>query len=115
MNVAQKQAFIQYVSAENQPDASGVRIRWSRHAVTALIEDGLRRGEVETALIHCTVIEDYPTQHRPLPDCLVLGYISPGKPVHVGVAVEVTNDRIFIVTVYLPSENEWENDWTTRK
>ncbi len=39
----QKQAFIQRISAKNQADADGARIRWSRHAVTALIEDNLQR------------------------------------------------------------------------
>lgn len=29
--------------------------------------------------------------------------------------VEMVNDRNFIVTVYLPSSERWENDWQTRK
>lgn len=115
MNAIQKQAFIRRISKENEIDEAGTRIRWSRHAISALIDDNLQRRDVEVALKRCMVIENYPPQHRPLPDCLVLSYISSGNPVHVVVAVDTANDRIFIVTVYLPSEDEWEHDWTTRK
>ena len=62
-----------------------------------------------------TVIEDYPTLHRPLPDCLVLAWLATGEPVHVVAAIDEINDRWFVVTVYKPSVEEWENEWRTRK
>lgn len=63
----------------------------------------------------CDLIEDYPVLHRPLPDCLVLAWLMPGEPVHAVVAIDLERDRIFMVTVYKPSEEEWEDDWRTRK
>ena len=63
----------------------------------------------------CEVIEDYPTLHRPLQDCLALGRLRNSIHFHVVVAVDRPNDRLFIITVYKPDEQEWENDWRTRK
>ena len=62
----------------------------------------------------CELIEDHPTQHRSLPDCLVLGWLTASEPLHAVVAIDQDKDRILIVTVYRPSEEEWEHDWRTR-
>ncbi len=110
-----KQNFIRSKAIENQNDLEGKKILWSRHAIIELLNDGLIRPDVETALVACEVIEDYPAQHRPLPDCLVLGTLGTSDPLHVVVAIDEINDRIFIVTVYRPLQERWENDWRTRK
>jgi hypothetical protein len=110
-----KQTFIQQKVVENRNDPAGAKIYWSRHAVVEMVNDGLTRSEIEEALAQCEVIEDYPTAHRPLPDCLVLGRLASDSPVHSVVAIDEINDRIFIVTVYRPSAERWKNDWRTRK
>jgi hypothetical protein len=88
---------------------------WSRHAIQELVADDLTRTQVEHALETCEVIEDYPTAHRPLPDCLVLGYLTPDEPAHVVVAIDVERDRVFVVTVYRPDSEVWFDDWRTRQ
>ncbi|NVM56743.1 MAG: DUF4258 domain-containing protein [Desulfobacterales bacterium] len=115
MDSETKQAFIRRVAKENQTDPEGVRILWSRHAVVELALEGWNRRQVEGALLDSEVIEDYPTLHRPLPDCLVLVWVTSTIPVHVVVAIDQDLDRILLVTVYQPSEEEWEDDWKTRK
>jgi len=40
---------------------------------------------------------------------------SPDVIMHAVVAIDEERDRILMVTVYLPTEEEWENDWRTRK
>ena len=60
------------------------------------------------------MIEDYLALHRPLPDCLVLEYLVTGEPLHAVIAFDEANDRLFIVTVYKPSHEEWQNDWRTK-
>jgi hypothetical protein len=115
MQLTGKQSFIRRIARENVYDAVGSKILWSHHAVGALVDDGLSRSDVEVALQHSQVIEDYPPAHRPLPDCLVLTFISASKPIHAVIAIDDTNDRIFIVTVYIPTRDRWENDWRTRK
>ncbi|MBS1253679.1 MAG: hypothetical protein MAG451_02732 [Anaerolineales bacterium] len=115
MDTYAKQSFIRRIAEENRSDPEGTRVVWSAHAVIELVAEELTRQEIEEALEACDVIEDYPTLHRPLPDCLVLGYLDDDHPVHVVVAIDTDQDRILIVTVYQPSEQEWEDDWRTRK
>ena len=69
----------------------------------------------KSALQECELIEDYPALHRPLPDCLILGWLAPDEPLHAVVAIDLERDRIFMVTVYRPCAEEWEDDWRTRK
>jgi hypothetical protein len=115
MTVSDKQNYIRQKARENAHDPSGRKVLWSRHAVAALVDDGLLRTDVEAALQHGWVIEDYPPARRPLPDCLVFATLVDGCPIHAVVAIDESNDRIFIVTVYKPTGDRWEDDWQTRK
>ena len=114
MDTKFKQSFIRDMAYQNQRDSQGTRVLWSRHAAIELVADNLTRYQVERALQRAEVIEDYPHLHRPLPDCLVLGWVSSGEPIHAVVAVDIELDRILIVTVYRPSKEEWQDDWRTR-
>jgi hypothetical protein len=115
MNVIDKERFIRQKATENYQTTKADKIYWSRHATSELVNDSLNRTEVETGLAFAVVIEDYPSVHRPLPDCLVLLTLPDGDPIHAVIAVDKENDRIYIVTVYRPNAERWENDWRTRK
>ena len=115
MDTIAKPAFIHRVIRENSQDPLGRKIAWSRHAITELVAEDLTRTEVEQALLDCEIIEDYPTLHRPLPDCLTLGWLNDVEPIHAVIAIDEILDRILMVTTYRPSPEEWENDWRTRK
>ncbi len=110
-----KQNFIQEMAVANEYDLEGERIYWSRHAITEAVNDSLTRQEVEAALTAAEIIEDYPVKRRPLPDCLVLTFLPDERPLHAVVAIDQEKERIFIVTVYLPSKEKWHDDWRTRK
>jgi len=90
-----EQEFIHQIAELNRIDQEGSLIQWSRHAITALVEDGLTRGQIEIALKECVVIEDYPHENRPLPDCLVLAYLVDGVPIHAVVALNFADKRLF--------------------
>jgi hypothetical protein len=115
MTPKDKQNFIRQMASQNRTDPEGERILWGRHGITELVNEGWNRNLVEKALEDCKVIEDYPTLHRPLPDCLVLGRLATGEPFHAVIGIDQVNDRLFVVTVYKPSLEEWEDDWRTRK
>jgi hypothetical protein len=115
MDAKAKESFIREKACQNEHSAMGAKVFWSRHAITEMVADDLDRRQIERALQTCEVIEDYPTLRRPLPDCLVLGWLTSSKPLHAVVAVDIEQDRLFIVTVYLPNNKEWQNDWRTRK
>jgi hypothetical protein len=115
MQTIEKQAFIRMKARENLHIYEARKILWSRHAVAALIDDGLSRIDIEAVLPQAEIIEDYPPTHRPLPDCLVLAMLSSNRPIHAVIAIDESNGRIFIVTVYLPTSDRWQDDWRTRK
>jgi hypothetical protein len=115
MTADEKEYLIRRVARQNRLEPEGSKIRWSRHGITELVNENWSREEVEAALAGCEVIEDYPAIHRPLPDCLVMGQLTTGDLLHAVVAIDGTNDRLFIVTVYKPSSEEWTDDWRTRK
>jgi hypothetical protein len=61
------------------------------------------------------IIEDYPSGHRGLPDCLVLAKLSKTLPIHAVIAIDEAKDRILVITAYVPSAERWHDDWRTRK
>jgi hypothetical protein len=110
-----KERFIRRKGLELRQHPDGDHTRWSRHAIAELVEEHWTRGDVEGGLQTCEVIENYPALHRTLPDCLVLGRLGPGAPFHAVIAIDEVNDRVFFVTVYQPSPEEWEDDLRTRR
>lgn len=113
MNTIKKILFIHQKASEHIV-AVNEKILWSFHAVKKLRIEGLRKLQVEDALKDCILVEDYPIVGRPLPDCLVLGFINE-DPIHVVVALDEDFDRIFVITVYRPSVERWEDGWRKRK
>lgn len=113
MIVGEKEQFIRQKANDHIP-AFNEKISWSLHAIKKLRLERLRKAEIENSLKECIIVEDYPVEGRPLPDCLVLGFIG-SAPVHAVVAIDMDFDRILIVTVYRPSAERWEDDWKTRK
>ena len=93
---------------------SNEMILWSLHAVSKLRKEDLHKTDIENSLKECIIIEHYDMEGRPLPGCLVLGFVGQ-IPVHTVIAVDREFDRIFIITVYKPSAERWNNDWKKRK
>ncbi|MBP8949290.1 MAG: DUF4258 domain-containing protein, partial [Candidatus Promineofilum sp.] len=91
MDTSSKQRFIREIAARAADDSSGTTILWSRHAIAKAVREQITRQEIEAALISAEVIEDYPAAHRPLPDCLVLGWLDWQNPLHAVVALDLTN------------------------
>lgn len=110
-----KQSWIQKKTVQNRTSFEGEHILWSRHATAKLIDLSISRIDIEIALEHCDLIEDYADIHPPLPDCLVLGFLSSGQAIHAVVAIDKSNDRLFVVTVYIPFSSRWQDDQRTRK
>ena len=69
--------------------------------------------EIENAIFSGTIIEPYPDDPRGA-SCLVLGFATRDKPLHV-ICGRLEEDEILIITAYEPDSKEWEADWKTRK
>lgn len=115
MNAARKEALIRRAAAESIRHPNSRKVRWSRHAIAEIAHESLDPARLVQALVECEVIEDYPLVSRPLPDCLVLAWLPDGRPVHAVIAINEPLEQVLVVTVYIPTEGQWEDDWKTRK
>ena len=68
--------------------------------------------EVRSVVLSGVVIEDYPEDARGH-SCLLLDWGERGRPLHVVCAPKT--DYLAVITTYLPSPDQWEQDWRTRR
>lgn len=90
------------------------RLAFKRHAAIRMRERRISVVAVEEALLTGKVIEDY-SKSDPLPCCLILGHTTAGTPIHVVLAVDEEDERLWAITVYVPTPSEWEDNFTKRK
>jgi hypothetical protein len=69
-------------------------------------------GEVRSVILKGEVIENYPEDVRGH-SCLMLGRGVEDRPLHVVCAPKL--DYLAVITAYLPSTEQWESDWCTRR
>lgn len=89
------------------------RIEWSAHALERMLEKGISRSSVKYVLSEGELIETYPDS-KPFPGGLFCG-IWKDKALHVVIAYDLTNQKIFTITAYWPDEEHFEADFRTRK
>ncbi len=76
------------------------------------MERDIHLSDIERVLTLGEVIEVYP-KDAPYPSRLVLGSIDK-RPIHI-VAADNDKDRVtYIITVYEPSEEEWDSTFHRR-
>jgi hypothetical protein len=83
------------------------------HALRRMFERQISVDDIVAAIGSGETIEDYPGD-QPYPSRLVLGW-SGGRPVHVVVAHNLSQNELIVVTVYEPDPELWEDDFTRRK
>jgi len=83
----------------------------SLHADEERLNDHLTIADFEEVLSACEVLERYPEDSRG-ESCLVLGFCG-GRPVHI-VCGSTRQDKLFLITVYIPSEPKWKDPRTRR-
>ena len=86
---------------------------YSRHAIERMFQRGLSSAAIAAVLRAGEVIADYP-EDAPFPSRLLLGFAL-GQPVHVVVARDPESGACFVVTVYRPDPQLWEQDHKTRR
>jgi hypothetical protein len=79
------------------------RITFTDHARTRMFERGIESNTVIDLILNGEIIEKYPDS-MPCPSVLILG---PVKSEACHVVAALCRDRVKIVTVYWPDEEEW--------
>ncbi|GAB3711394.1 hypothetical protein GCM10027592_48910 [Spirosoma flavus] len=73
---------------------------YSAHADKERLADNLTLLEVEEAILNGIILEQYVDTGRGV-SCLVAGFTTEGKPVHI--VVGRRNSQAIIITVYIPT------------
>ena len=85
---------------------------FSHHAFMRAVERDVGEREIREAGTGAIIVEEYP-EDKYGPAWLILGFTKTGRPLHFQVSV-VDSPTVRIVTLYEPSEDEWE-DYMRRK
>jgi hypothetical protein len=79
---------------------------FSKHGDDERKNDNLTILEVEEAILNGIILENYKDDKRGK-SCLVVGFTSLGKPIHVVCGVNYEN--LVIITVYIPTPPKFIN------
>ena len=94
--------------------AAALKVLFLPHAVQQMSrpERMISPADVRRVIDNGEVIEDYPDDPRGH-SCLLLGHGIGNRPLHVVCAPKA--EYLAIITAYLPSNDQWEDDNRTRK
>lgn len=70
----------------------------------------------ESVILNGDLIEDYPTDPRG-PSCLMLSFLTDGRPVHTCWGLHPVLQLVTLITVYRPDlqPHKWSPDWRSRR
>jgi hypothetical protein len=88
------------------------KIKWSQHCLERMQERDISRNDVKNCIINGEIIEEYP-EDFPNPSCLIFGYTTNNKIIHVVFGKD--ENYIWIITAYFPNEKIFGIDLKTRK
>lgn len=88
------------------------KVKVSNHCMIRAEKRNISLKDVFGSIINGEIIEDYPDDY-PFPSCLILSFTDENEPVHTVCALG--NGLLYFVTVYIPTIDEWEPDFRTRK
>lgn len=90
------------------------KLRWTNHIFLRLVQRDINMDDVQEAILNGELIEDYPTD-TPYPSCLIFGYRSGSRPLHVVCAPNDTETELWLITAYVPNNEKWLDDLKTRR
>lgn len=88
-------------------------VELTNHAALNVVLRGISEREIREAGAESVPIEEYPDD-KFSPSCLMLGYTSDGRPLHILVSLSDASP-LKVITVYEPDPDEWINHTTRRK
>ena len=89
------------------------KIVFKKHALARMLERSILSDDVKEVLLDFIPIEDY-YDDKPFPSLLILGYTK-DRPLHAVVSFDIESEVIFVITIYEPSVELWDNNFKTRR
>jgi len=84
-----------------------------RHALERMAERDITRADVESVVENGEVIREY-ADDTPHPSRLILGWRDE-RPLHVVAADDDEANETYIITVYEPDADVWNDDFRSKK
>lgn len=84
----------------------------TNHALERCRQRGIKQKDIRNCIFSGEIIEQYP-EDFPFPSCLIFGYATDNKIIHVVASDEGNGSRI--ITAYIPDTGKFEEDLKTRK
>lgn len=88
------------------------KVMMTQHSSERCRQRNIPLREIRYAVLHGEIIEQYPDDF-PFPSCLIFGYTSANKILHIVMSDEGSGSRI--ITAYYPDLDKWQSDFKTRK
>lgn len=88
------------------------KVYWTRHCLNRLNKRNISTMDVKRAIMNGEIIEYYDKDY-PYSSCLILGYSLYNLAIHI--VCGISEDLIYIITVYYPDNKEWKEDKKTRR
>jgi hypothetical protein len=79
----------------------------TEHLLTRMRQRNIRLEDVKRAVMEGEIIEQYPAGY-PFPSCLI-------NAENIHIVCGVGEGRLYIITAYRPSPEQWESDGRKRK
>ena len=84
----------------------------TQHSIRRFRERGIKMQDIKNAVFTGTIIEQYEDDF-PFPSCLILGLSI--NDVYIHIVVSMNDDKIYLITAYVPNTDKWEADLKNRK
>lgn len=88
------------------------KVLMTQHSSERCREREIMKKDIRNVVMTGEIIEQYP-EDFPFPSCLIYGFSSDNKVIHVVMSDEGESSRI--ITAYFPDITKWEDDFKTRK
>ncbi len=90
-----------------------MRLVFRVHAIQRMFERSISKDDVRNVIESGETIRDYPDD-TPYPSKLMLGWID-GRPFHLVVATNVTDDEVIVITAYRPDPDIWDQEFRSKR
>ena len=83
----------------------------TNHVRARCVERNILYNDIVNTIQTGEIIESYPEDY-PFPSCLICGA---SKNIYIHVVLSTDMNFLHIITAYHPNDDEWENDFKSRK
>ncbi len=87
-------------------------IEFTSHALAQMKSRKIKNSDIYVGIESGEIIEQYPND-KYYPSCLILYFRVDDKPIHF--VCGIGNNKIYVITAYVPDLKYWENDYKTRR